>query len=134
LRSGRLVQIGTPREIYERPLDTYVAMRLGMPRINLLPIAALQPPGAPSAAATVGARTEHIRLTADANGPVRVVRVEHLGNENHLHLELHGHDMVTLAPPEQQWQPGARTAIALTQPLYFDAQGLRIGAHQLAHA
>jgi multiple sugar transport system ATP-binding protein len=134
LRSGRLVQIGTPREIYERPLDTYVAMRLGMPRINLLPIAALQPPGAPSAAATVGARTEHIRLTPDANGPVRVVRVEHLGNENHLHLELHGHDMVTLAPPEQQWQPGARTAIALTQPLYFDAQGLRIGAHQLAHA
>ena len=28
---GRLVQVGTPREIYENPLDVYVATRLGSP-------------------------------------------------------------------------------------------------------
>ena len=37
LDQGRLVQIGTPREIYERPANTYVATRLGSPGINLLP-------------------------------------------------------------------------------------------------
>ena len=28
---GRLVQIGTPREIYESPRNVYVATRLGQP-------------------------------------------------------------------------------------------------------
>ena len=37
LNRGRLVQIGTPREIYEEPANTYVATRLGSPGINLLP-------------------------------------------------------------------------------------------------
>src|SRR5467141_838014 len=37
IREGRLLQLGTPREIYETPDDIYVARRLGMPEINLLP-------------------------------------------------------------------------------------------------
>ena len=37
LDQGRLVQVGTPREIYEDPADIYVATRLGSRRINLLP-------------------------------------------------------------------------------------------------
>ena len=37
LREGSLVQIGTPREIYEDPNDLYVATRLGQPHINLVP-------------------------------------------------------------------------------------------------
>ena len=37
IRDGRLVQLGTPREIYESPCDLYVATRLGSPRINILP-------------------------------------------------------------------------------------------------
>src|SRR2546430_17576990 len=31
MREGRLVQVGTPREIYERPDNAYVASRLGTP-------------------------------------------------------------------------------------------------------
>ena len=31
IEKGRLVQIGTPREIYEDPLNIYVATRLGQP-------------------------------------------------------------------------------------------------------
>ncbi|PWK53170.1 carbohydrate ABC transporter ATP-binding protein (CUT1 family) [Silicimonas algicola] len=38
LDRGRLVQFGTPREIYEDPVSIYAASRLGSPRINLLPV------------------------------------------------------------------------------------------------
>jgi multiple sugar transport system ATP-binding protein len=37
LDQGRLVQFGSPREIYENPVSIYAASRLGQPRINLLP-------------------------------------------------------------------------------------------------
>ena len=36
MREGRLVQIGTPEEIWRRPADTFVARALGQPEINLL--------------------------------------------------------------------------------------------------
>jgi multiple sugar transport system ATP-binding protein len=37
LDKGRLVQFGSPREIYENPVSLYVASRLGVPRMNILP-------------------------------------------------------------------------------------------------
>ena len=36
MREGRLMQIGTPEEIWRRPADTFVARALGQPEINLL--------------------------------------------------------------------------------------------------
>ncbi|WP_396881319.1 TOBE domain-containing protein [Mycobacterium sp. SMC-4] len=36
MREGRVVQIGTPDEIWRRPADTFVARSLGQPEINLL--------------------------------------------------------------------------------------------------
>ena len=36
MRQGRLVQIGTPEEIWRHPADTFVARSLGQPEINLL--------------------------------------------------------------------------------------------------
>ncbi|HEY6650533.1 MAG TPA: TOBE domain-containing protein, partial [Mycobacterium sp.] len=36
LREGRLVQIGTPEQIWRQPADTFVARALGQPEINLL--------------------------------------------------------------------------------------------------
>ncbi|OBB60363.1 ABC transporter [Mycobacterium sp. 852013-51886_SCH5428379] len=36
LQDGRLVQIGTPDEVWRRPADTFVARSLGQPEINLL--------------------------------------------------------------------------------------------------
>jgi multiple sugar transport system ATP-binding protein len=37
LRAGSVQQVGTPREIYERPVNRWVAGFVGSPRINLLP-------------------------------------------------------------------------------------------------
>ncbi len=36
MREGRLVQIGTPEEIWRQPADTFVARSLGQPEINIL--------------------------------------------------------------------------------------------------
>jgi multiple sugar transport system ATP-binding protein len=129
LDRGRLVQVGTPQEIYERPLNTYVATRLGTPDINLLPVDAMPPNGAPQQAVTIGARTEHIEVTPAADGPAEVLMIEHLGSENHMHLQFNGQRLITLTPPTQRWAMGDRAKIALRRPLYFDASGRRIEAY-----
>jgi len=36
LREGRVIQVGTPTAVFNRPIDTYVAHLLGEPHINLL--------------------------------------------------------------------------------------------------
>src|SRR5207248_6173708 len=44
IADGQLVQLGTPREVYEQPRNVYVASRLGTPAINLLPAGLLPAP------------------------------------------------------------------------------------------
>jgi multiple sugar transport system ATP-binding protein len=126
LEEGRLVQLGTPHEIYEQPCNTYVAARLGSPSINLLPAGALPAPAAPPGTATIGARTEHLLLEPAADGPAEVLQIEHLGSESYLHLRLQEQRLVTLAPPEVHWHPGSRARVVLHRPLYFDAAGQRL--------
>jgi len=122
LDQGRLVQFGTPREVYEDPATLHVASRLGLPRINTLPADLW--PGAPSGARTIGLRPEHI---ATGRGrPARVQRLEHLGDQTRLHLMLDGHEIVTLAQPDTDLEPGDSLAIEPRNPLYFDAAGGRI--------
>jgi multiple sugar transport system ATP-binding protein len=130
IADGRLVQLGTPREVYERPQNVYVAARLGTPAINLLPTGLLPAPGAPSATRTVGVRTEHLRFSAaHGGGTVATVRrVEHLGDQSHVHLDLAGHALVTLADPHAPVRVGDRVALELTRPVYFDGAGERLEA------
>jgi multiple sugar transport system ATP-binding protein len=122
LDAGRLVQFGTPRDIYENPVSTYVASRLGSPRINLLPADVFGP--APGGAAQIGLRPEHI-VTGDGM-EARVARVEHLGDQTRLHLRLGPHDIVTLAEPHTPLAQGDALRIRPDNPLWFDATGARI--------
>jgi multiple sugar transport system ATP-binding protein len=128
LDHGRLVQIGSPREIYESPRNLYVATRLGMPSINLVPPKAFPGHNAPVGTATIGARTEHVAI-ARANGGAhaKVEWIEHLGDQNHLHLTVGEHKLVTLVDPEVDLAVGDAIDITLRQPLYFSAAGERIG-------
>ena len=123
LDHGRLVQFGTPREIYENPVSLYVASRLGLPRINALPADVF--PGAPVGARTIGLRPEHLQQGAGQEG--EVLRVEHLGDQTRLHLRVQGHDIVTLTDVHTGLGPGDRLAVAPRNALYFDAAGARIG-------
>jgi multiple sugar transport system ATP-binding protein len=37
MRDGAVVQLGTPDELYENPVDTYVAGKIGSPHMNMVP-------------------------------------------------------------------------------------------------
>jgi multiple sugar transport system ATP-binding protein len=82
----------------------------------------------PRQARTVGLRTEHIRIfSQDHPGPrARVHWVEHLGDQNHVHLRLDSHSLVTLADPAQELKAGDEVSLEFLEPLYFDQSGNRI--------
>ena len=121
LENGRLVQYGTPKEIYEDPSSVYVASRLGLPRINILPSELF--PGTHKGP-RIGLRPEHIRHGDGIEA--RVVRSEHLGDQTRLHLELQGHPITTLADPHVDYASNATVKIAPQNPLYFHASGARV--------
>ena len=128
IRDGELLQVGTPREIYETPADRYVAGRLGTPPINFLPAELLPHATMPDGTETLGIRTEHLQIAKADGGEFigRIHRIEHLGDQNHVHLEYREQMLVTLADPHQPVMPGEDVAVELVSPLYFDAGGRRI--------
>jgi multiple sugar transport system ATP-binding protein len=129
LQAGRLVQIGTPREIYTEPANLHVAARLGQPAINLLPRGLLPDAELPAATQTIGARTEHLRIEKAANGTAdgRVDWIEHLGDQDHLHVKVGDRKLITLAPPDTPLAAGDEVVVRYRNPLCFDVSGERIG-------
>jgi multiple sugar transport system ATP-binding protein len=128
MENGRLVQIGSPREIYEAPVNLYVATRLGSPAINLLPRRLAGAFAAPENVETLGARTEHVQISKAPDGAGVVTWVEHLGDQDHLHVTIEDRNLVTLSDPDQSFAPGDRVAISFIRPLLFDAAGARVAA------
>jgi multiple sugar transport system ATP-binding protein len=124
---GRLVQLGTPREIYEDPANAYVASRLGSPSINLLPRRLFPNMVLPAGTETIGLRTEHTRIHR-GDGFGTVTWVEHLGDQDHLHVKVQGHDIVTLSDPEDGLAPGDAVRVEPVAPLLFDVAGERVRA------
>lgn len=121
LEEGRLVQYGTPKEIYEDPVSVYVASRLGSPRINILPASLF--PGQHKGP-QIGLRPENIRQGDGIEA--RVLRSEHLGDQTRLHLEVQGHAITTLTDPHQDYATDTMIKINPQDPLYFDASGMRV--------
>jgi glycerol transport system ATP-binding protein len=93
---GRVVQIGTPEELFERPNHTFVGYFIGSPGMNVLPariegntavvaghpIQLPQHYGKPSATVRteIGIRPEFIRIEENGKGlPVRIKRVDDVG-------------------------------------------------------
>jgi multiple sugar transport system ATP-binding protein len=115
--SGRILQLGTPSELYERPANVKVASFIGSPAINLLPARVTDggdaelfgqllpftvdlPVGSPI---TVGIRPEAVALAGpDASPssscliPAVLLRKENLGPEFMLHLEVGGADRMPI--------------------------------------
>lgn len=122
LDQGRLVQIGSPREIYENPVSVYAASRLGQPRINILPASLFA--GSPGRAHSIGLRPEQIRQGRGEDAVV--TRVEHLGDQTRLHLSFKEHDVVTVTDAHTDLKPGDSLKIQPEKPFYFDAHGARL--------
>ena len=85
LRDGRLEQVGTPAELYERPNSIFVAGFIGSPKMNFLTGRFATDHGC----TTLGIRSEHIDVVAGEgmwNG--EVVHAEDLGSDNYLFVEV----------------------------------------------
>jgi len=132
LERGRLVQVGTPQQIYEEPASAYVAARLGSPRINLFPRSVLNGVAAPERAVTVGARAEHLRLhrdvASDQHRGAKVRRIERLSDQHLVHLVLDDSDqeLISAAPTGLSYARGDAVQVELLRPLWFDADGQRV--------
>jgi multiple sugar transport system ATP-binding protein len=127
LAEGVLVQLGTPRAVYETPANVYVARRLGSPQINLLPKGALGVRDGPDRAASLGIRPEDV-IVGQGGEAAEVRAVEHLGAETIALLAAPGGEVHTLLDSGIELHPGDRTT-AKARPgvvLFFDATGALI--------
>jgi len=114
LDRGRLQQVGTPREVYDRPATAFVAQFIGTPPMNLLPAGMWG-----TADVQVGIRPEHLRIesTGRLHGVVR--QIEHLGHEVLVVAEADGHRVVARVAPTS-------AVPAVGDPVAFDADASRL--------
>jgi len=111
---GELRQVGTPAEIYQKPVDTFVATFIGSPGMNLLSGVwnndrkVFRGEGwevflnlnFPSGEYTLGIRPDQIKVGADLPLQGIIVFSEYLGAENYNHIML-GQQRLTVVAPEQ---------------------------------
>ena len=81
LEFGKIAQVGTPRDLYERPANLFVAQFIGSPRMNVFPASAAPSVNLPQGAVSLGIRPEHISVVAVGSGKIRgtVDVLEYLG-------------------------------------------------------
>ena len=138
LNGGRIEQVGTPQDLYQRPATKFVAGFIGSPTMNFLPaqllgttvsgcrvgasgLADLSLPQdasglADGAGLTLGVRPEHLRLTeARGENSFEIVNVEYLGNEVYVYLEPKEGDILLIQRGEAptNWSTGQRVALGL---------------------
>jgi glycerol transport system ATP-binding protein len=113
MHDGRVVQVGTPQELFERPAHTFVGYFIGSPGMNLLEAEVAGdtahvgghavPLGAdydvPGGRVQIGVRPEFVTLGAEGM-PVRVTRVEDVGRHRIARCTLDGVPLNALLPEE----------------------------------
>jgi len=142
LHEGRLRQLGTPAEIYERPADVFVAQFLGSPGMNVLagdlsdgqvtagPLAVPVTLADYAGELRLGVRPEHVAVaaTGKGHGDALVTVVEPLGSETLVHLDTGGQPLVARVPGMAALRVGQRVGVKLdVRRLHlFDAAGARL--------
>jgi multiple sugar transport system ATP-binding protein len=129
LEHGRLVQMGTPREVYDNPVSVSAAQRLGSPPINLLPPALFDQAAVPPGTATVAVRPEDIVLhDSDARDVLNLKVLEYSPLRHLLILDRDGTTVVATTVAERNFRPGQSVGVSLPvrSLLYFRADGRRI--------
>jgi len=144
LRQGRIVQIGTPQDIYDRPATIFVAQSVGAPRINLLPAlcennqisitaSSVQLPLPATgdrlpATFTLGIRPEDVQPASDGAFVGQVVLIEPLGVETILHLKSGDQTLLSIVSgmTRAHVNDTIRFNIVRENLHYFDGNGARV--------
>jgi multiple sugar transport system ATP-binding protein len=150
MRDGLLQQVGSPQELYDHPVNVFVAGFIGSPSMNFattrsgegqelfLGNARLELQGAHARIAgerpkgsqlLIGFRPEHLEI---ANGqgagavriPAKVDVVEYLGNEELIHAQTEGNEIVALIGSDKKVSVGEQVdfAIPLEKLHLFDPE------------
>jgi multiple sugar transport system ATP-binding protein len=146
LKDGVLQQVDSPRAMYDRPANVFVAGFIGSPAMNLFELTlgsdgaahlgrfSLPAPRGTSGALTLGVRPEDLTLTTEDEGiPATVELLEELGSDAFLHASVRGSDglQVLVARVDPKSPPARGTDVWLAPTSddlhWFDtATGARI--------
>ncbi|WP_226628495.1 ABC transporter ATP-binding protein [Alloyangia pacifica] len=116
---GRVVQIGTPEELFERPEHTFVGYFIGSPGMNVIPAKVEGSRAyingsdfdlgagyrAMDGKVEIGVRPEFARLSQTEGLPVKVRRVEDAGRHKIIRAEFFGHDINIVAGEDESIGP-----------------------------
>ncbi|MEO0678014.1 MAG: TOBE domain-containing protein, partial [Pseudomonadota bacterium] len=126
LEAGQIAQVGTPRELYQKPANLFVAQFIGSPRMNIIPSEAV--PAWAKGAAHVGVRPEHLTI---ADGPLSgtVDVIEYLGAESYVIVDCGAGGQVTVRMAgESDLQIGATVQLNAPDDVIhrFDTNGMAV--------
>jgi ABC-type sugar transport system ATPase subunit len=125
LDGGRVQQVGTPAQVYGRPVNTFVARFVGTPGMNLI----AGDPQAPHL--TLGIRPEHVTLVSPEAGDLHgeIEAVERLGSETLVHTRTRSGVVIARMPGLGDQRRGDVTGLMFNreQAHWFDAEGVRVG-------
>lgn len=106
MNGGKIEQIGSPMEVYNKPESLFVAGFIGSPPMNLLPLKVLEDAGTQlpilqTETDIIGIRPDALGIGAGPEGSVHftgiVELIEPLGNELHVHLRIKGYSELLVA-------------------------------------
>ena len=130
---GKLQQVAPPRELYERPANTFVAGFIGQPPMNLIPAQALPAASSEDHAKCdwIGIRPEDLSIVQPGEpGLSATVDVaEYLGHETLLHAHVAGMDtpIIVRLAGLHEFAHGTPLTLAIDgRPHHFNAEGLSI--------
>jgi sn-glycerol 3-phosphate transport system ATP-binding protein len=143
MNGGRIEQVGTPAEIYDRPATTFVAGFIGSPAMNMVPRAWLaehasgEIAGAmPGAADLVGIRPDDLHLAPPAGPHLtlggELALFEPAGAESFIHMRLPDGGGIIVSRVTQRQEIDTAGPLQLYAPLaalhVFDSRtGRRVG-------
>jgi multiple sugar transport system ATP-binding protein len=115
MRDGVLQQVGPPQELYERPVNVFVAGFIGSPAMNLVPAPVVN---GGAEGGVIGFRPEHADVGGAADGDglrfdARVEVIEYLGNEKLVHIMRKDTPLLALVPVEQPVGEGEDVTVSV---------------------
>src|SRR5262245_46062232 len=132
---GRIEQVGTPQEVYDRPTNVFVAgflnLHTGSPPISLID-AHDMPHGEQLGNVWVGARPEHVEISGDSRGdalPGTIASVLNLPpmNTTLFTIRVGEQEVYAQTPSDERRRAGEKVWLAFKQYHVFDkATGLRL--------
>jgi len=128
---GKIAQVGSPRELYERPANLFVAKFIGSPRMNVFPSTSVKGITLPENATEVGVRPEHIELVNPGTGLIdgTVDVLEYLGADTFVILECEDAGQITVrVSGNSTLRPGDSVGLRISKDLLhaFNSDGLAI--------